>query len=465
MQDFKSMVLGLPLTDEVFDILNTSENKSELYQNQYLTERQWDALWAPKLPASDASWLTDNELTTEQVERVLSSERRGSVLYGLFHRPQLTAEQQRRVLTQCTGTSFVHSLLKSPHFDRANLDIAARHFRGVERLEWFATQDVSTVSDDEIVQAIIECGTPDGRVPRDMRSFGQVFAKLVTARPSVFDALFALEELPSVAIVQMAGSRLLVSKEMQEKLIGDGTNVLDFAILAFVANPVAREDLVEIFATSTDDRVASAVANRKKYHSEPVSESFDKITDKDQIDWVLRRSKPSSYRTGGRPCDLVVLAMNDALTLEEAQDVYAALSQTTTREVPAVRLNSALSHLRTRLGIEAAEQLHETGFWDEQCGPTTPAYRPQTAWVLPASNRPWADESIEAAYAEIPSHSMSCFTERDLVTWTWEKRHAHVYLVHHLRNDPKKWEMALNLSVTHRGSLAKLISATKRLAH
>jgi hypothetical protein len=60
---------------------------------------------------------------------------------------------------------------------------------------------------------------------------------------------------------------------------------------------------------------------------------------------------------------------------------------------------------------------------------------------------------------------MSCFTERDLVTWTWEKRHAHVYLVHHLRNDPKKWEIALNLSVTHRGSLAKLISATKRLAH
>jgi hypothetical protein len=464
MQDLKSMVLGFPLTDEVFEVLNTAANKSELYQNQYLTECQWDALWVPKLSAADASWLTDNDLTADQVERVLSTERRASVLYGLFHRPMLTAAQQAHVLSRCTGTNFVRSLLKSPYFDRSNLALAARHFRGVERLEWFAAQDASTVSDDEIVQAIIEYGTDDDRVPRDIRSFGQVFTKLVTARPSVFEALFALEELPSVAVVQIAGSRLLTSKEMQEKLIGDGTNVLEFAILAFVANPVARPELVELFASSTDSRVTSAVENRKKYHSDPVTEPFDKITDKDQIDWVLRRSKPSSYRTAGRPCDLVVLAMNDALNADEANEVYKALSQAGTREVPAARLNAALDHLRTRLGLEPGPHQVETGFWDEPCDQYTSSFRGHTTWVLDASNRPWTDEAIEAAYAEIPSHSMSCFTERDLLAWNLDRRQAHVYLVYHLRNDPSKWEMVLNLSATHRGSLAKLISAAKRLA-
>jgi hypothetical protein len=462
----RALVLSFPLTDDVFDQLNTSENKQWLYLNKNLTEHQWDGLWEKNLPVGPASHLADCVHTQEQVDRVLSQEKRGSVLVGLFHGPHLTEDQQAKVFLTARGSSYVYSALRSKFFYRENLEIAARHFRGSERLEWCAVVDQTVVSDDDALKALVDCDSLQGRRHiRDVSAFNMRVHKLFEARPQLVDALFALDVLPEILSVQLASSRFIAPRVYQERLAADHMGMFSYEACAFIANPVVHVDLIERFKDHQDDAVRKAVHNRLTFHNDTITVPYDQVSDDSQIEWLVNRILPSKHRPDGKPCEMVALGRNENIQVGLADRLYKTLLNTSVRTVPVSELNKTLDQLESRLGLPCSQRKAETGFWDDMVG--HPPYwwlSRDTEYLLDPQARPWTDEQINEAYAKIPADTVQLFETEKPIQWWHTEGQVHAYCAYHLGNDPVRWELLANLAENHTGTLSQLVMAAKRLA-
>lgn len=464
---FVIQVLGLPLTDEVFDQLNTAAYKPHLRLSRNLTPRQWDLVWEKNLPVRDATNLADYDLTDVQLERLLREERRGSVLAPQFYRPNLSSAEQYTILTTAKGSQYVYHALRSPYFDHKHLSTAARHFRGTERIEWCAAHH--SISDDEALAAIMYCDTDQGlRSTRNVTEFAEAYTKIITARPQLVPKIFdaSAESSYTAGIVQLATSRFLTDRSHQERVIELST--FDYAAMAFVANPVVDIDLVQQFATHRSPEVQDAVNRRLVQYPDAVRTPYDAIEDPATLERLVRRSMPTTRRPQGRPCDLVALAVNPNLTNPMAKMVYAALIRTTSRQAPASLVNAGLDALEARLTQKhPAPRLIESGFWTAVLA--QPVSRAEFYWSteryrLPLEVRSWDEATRLAAYTEIPKEQLDLYRTVEINDWRIQSKDLHAYLVYHLENNPRRWETLCGLAPSHLGSVETLVSAARRLA-
>lgn len=460
---FQELVLSLPLTEEVFNKLATAENRPALRASTALSKRQWFALWEKDLPADQAAQMLENDLDREQVEAVLASERRGTVLLSLFRRPLLDKEQQERALAAAKGTTFAPLVMQTKHLDPALRIVAAERLVGTDRLEWIAVHQAE-YDDDAAFEAITN--TVASKLPlRDMRTLNQTVGKIIASRPDLVHRLASQDPVPSQLRTALASSRLLLEESDQVNLFADREDS-KFAALAFVANPVAYEAPIRSLADHEDAEVRTAVRKRLDQPVfERVSLPYDQVEDPAQLQRLLRRCLPGIYRPGGRPADLAALALNDRLELVDAQKVFDTLATASLETVSALMLDTALAHLAKRLGVEIPAPSFDGGFWD-RTDVSYRVYQPHGfAWILSPHDRPWVGVDFAAL---MESHSVDLdkrIGASTLAHVVYEDRVGlHLWLVRTLGLDPVHWEMMLNLSKTHLGSLETLTKAAKRLA-
>lgn len=457
---FHELVLTLPLTEEVFDKVNTAANRTALRASTTLSKRQWLLLWEKNLPIHEACQLLEYDLDAEQLETVLDTERRSSALLCLLRRQILDKDTQMRIARQAKGDSFASHALQTGRLDEEVVLTLADRLKGVDRLEWIACNH-ETYDDDAMFDSVVE--STGGKLPlRDMRSLNQSVGKMISLRPGLVSRLASLDPLPSQLRTSLASSRFLTEEEDQVKVFADLEDS-KFAALAFVANPVACESVVSSLASHGSSEVRQAVVKRLAKGFKRISQPYEQLSDPDEIAWVLRRSLPSAFRSEGRPADLCALALNDNLSLEDALVVFESLSRCSLDTVTAVQLNAARVHLAERLERLAPEPVEESGFWNQDL--VIHRY-PQLRydWVLSPTLRPWSGVDVASlvdAYPvslhQIEAYSLAQISYGDRVG-------LHLWLVHRLGLDPTQWELLLNLSKSHLGSLGKLIMAVKRLS-
>lgn len=461
--NFQELVLSLPLTEEVFDKLATAENRPALRANAALSKRQWFVLWEKDLPADQAAQMLEHDLDREQVEAVLASERRGTVLLSLFRRPLLDKEQQERALAAAKGTTFAPLVMQSKHLDPALRIVAAERLVGTDRLEWIAVHQ-SDYDDDAAFEAITAVVAT--KVPlRDMRALNQTLGKIIASRPDLVHRLASQDPLPAQLRTALASSRLLLEESDQVNLFVDREDS-KFAALAFVANPVAHEAPIRSLADHEDADVRAAVRKRLDQKVfERVSLPYDQVEDPAQLQRLLRRCLPGIYRPGGRPADLAVLALNDRIELADAQKVFDTLVSASLDTVSSSMLDTALAHLAKRLGLDAPAPRFDGGFWDRE-DVSYQTYLPKGfAWMLSPHERPWEGVDFDALVRNHPVDLDKRIGASTLANVVYEDRVGlHLWLVHTLGLTPAYWEMLLNLSKTHLGSLSTLTKAAKRLA-
>jgi hypothetical protein len=460
---FKELVLSMPHSDEIFDRLNTVENKTGLRSNEALTKYQWMRLWEKGLPASEAAALLNNDLDEGQVELVLRTEKRGSVLSSLFRKDLLSAEQQVRAVSSASGSSFAALVMATPFFKEECLFEAAKFLDGLDKLEWMLA-NADSYKEQEIFDVLMEVAGK--KLPiREIKSFNRLVSKAFAVRPGLLDQVFSTGSIPGLLKTSIASSRWLVSLKNQEVLRDGFGSDDEFAALAFVANPVVDDSVIEPLATHASEKVKAAVLRRKKYPAQRVSEPFESVSDKDTLERLLRRCLPNQYRFEGRPSDLTALALNDNVDQESAQKIFEALRYADSATVPAKSINDARSHLAKRLNLTCPDPVKETGFWNDKPVFSVSSMIPRV-WTLSPHNRPWSDDYIDKAHEsaqtnprfnQIPGSSLEVLTYMP-------RSEVHVYLYHELGNIPNRWELMLNLSKSHLGSLEKLIMAAKRLA-
>lgn len=459
---FHDLVLSLPMTDEVFDKLNTAANKTSLRQNKHLTRHQFASLWEKNLPAVESASLVDRDLDPDQVELVLSSERRGSVLLSLFRNKQLDRDQQEKCLKVATGSTFASTVMSSGNLDESVLKIAAAKLDGVPRLEWCASH-LSDFDDDQLYD-VIETVSSSGLAVRDMRSFNIVTAKLFAARPHLVGKFASSESIPAPLLTTLASSRFLTDLDWQKRTFsGASDEDTEFAALAFVANPVAHEEVVRSLSSHTSHKVQSAVSKRLSEKFVRVDVDYEQVSDDQTLSRILRRSLPNQYRSIGRPGDLVALAYNGNLEEKDAVKVFETLQGTPTEYCSADQLNAAVEHLAKRLSVPAPAPKVETGFWDRSYAPYR-SYPTEPAFMLLPSARPWSKETIEAL-AACHAAELEKVAAMPLAQVVYASRPAlHLYLVHAVGLDPRRWELLVNLSSSHHGTVSRLVMATVKLA-
>ncbi len=459
---FHDLVLSLPLTDEVFDKLNTAANRSALRKNRHLTKHQFTALWEKNLPADEAASLVDRPLDADQIDLVLASERRGTVLLSLFRRPQLTREQQEKCVSVATGSTFASMAMTSRFIHPDVLPVAAKHLDGVNRLEWCAAH-LGDFDDDQIHDALIE--VCNAKLPvRDMRSFNQTAAKILFARPALVAKIASLEEIPVALLTTLAGSRFLTEIEHQRKLFASANEEeTEFAALAFAANPVAHEEVVRSLQNHRSPKVTSAVAKRLSEPFVTLPSAFESIEDPSEISRLLRRCLPNQYRSYGRPGDLVALATNEHLSAPDGLKVFNALSSCPTDLCSADQLNAALRHLAERFSLDLPAEKVEIGFWTTSRAPYT-IFEDSSTWILDPGHRPWQIEDTETltAFHRTELDRLASMSLAQIIYAN--KPMVHLYLVLNLGLEPSRWEMLLSLSGSHLGSLSRLVMATIKLA-
>ena len=474
---FAHNILTMPLEDAVFAELNTAENREVLRTSRVLTPAQWDALWEKNLPARLAGNLVDYDLTQAQFDRVLKDEKRGSVLVSQFARPHLTSQQQLEILTSAKGSQYVYQALASGRFDPQHLDAAAVHFRGSARLEWLSFSNSPSTTDAVVFEALVQCTTPEGcRHVRDTLGFYNDTIRILAERSQVLAQVMQLDPFPQMLRTPLAGSRLIAPRAYQERLadlLAADTGELD--LLAFVANPVVHVDLVNRFANHSSELVQKTIARRLSSRGDlSLPGSFDTLEDPNHIEWVLRRALPTERRPTGRPHDLVLLAKNPHMVRVQAMRLHATLRKVVkdlndghyTQSVRDSAVNDAFALLKERFNLPVPATAHQEHFWQRLMNGKSSFYGytfPGPDWVLNPARRPWTRTDVDAAYAAIPPAAMTAIQEGDLTAWTLPVVYAHAYMVKELGSDPKRWQMVLALSSTHLGSLAKLVSAAKRL--
>jgi hypothetical protein len=458
---FHDLVLSLPMTDEVFDKLNTASNRASLRQNQHLTAHQFAALWEKNLPAAEAASMIDRPLEPEQIDMILAAERRGTVLYSLFRRNQLDRTQQETCVKSATGSTFPTVIMITGNVHPEILPMVAEKLEGVDRLEWCAAH-LSMYNDTELEATIRKvCGA---RLHlRTMRAFNVVTAKIFSARPTLVPTFASSEDIPSPLLTTLASSRFLTQLEHQRALFSAVHDDTEFAALAFVANPVAHEEVVRSLAGHDSAKVRDAVARRLAETFTRVEQAYESVSDEATLNRLLRRCLPNQYRSAGRPSDLVALAFNPNLSASSAEKVFDTLNWCSSEVCTAEQLNAALKHLADRFGLVLGETKVETGFWipSQVLRPSTPNSQP---WALDPSQRPWSPEYIESASAAHQAET-SQIAAMSLPHVTYASRSAlHLYLVASLGTNPARWEMLVNLSSSHHGTLSRLVMATIKLA-
>lgn len=479
---FAHQVLTMPMEDSIFAELNTADNRDSLRLNRYLTASQWDALWEKNLPARVAASMADHDLSTQQLDRLLREEKRGSVLVHQFSRPYFTSQQQLDVLTSAKGSQYVYQALNSGNFDPQNIEAASQHFRGVARLEWITISGSLNVSDSDALETLQHCSSPEGyRHIRDTVGFFNSVIRLLVARPKVLELVMAEEYFPTAIMTPLASSRLIAPRSFQERvasLLGAESHESD--VLAFVANPVVHVDLVDKYATHTSELVRKTVDRRRSSRGDlSLPGEFDSLGDLNHIEWVLRRALPGERRPEGRPHDLVVLARNPNLAKIQATRIHAALRKTAqafferhhyTPSFRAADLNRAFEELHTRFDLAPAKPVVDKGFWEHlmEDGKNGRPSRFEVffakEWMLDPNLRPWSNEYVESAFAGISADHMELLRTQDLASWGLPLVQAHAYMVHEFGGNTKAWHTAIALSSKHRGSLTKLVTAAKRLA-
>ncbi len=472
---FLRSLLTMPLTDEVFAVLATSEHMDLLRLNPHLSETQWDALWEKNLPVALAEHLAGHVLNQDQLARFLKDEKRGSVLVHQFRAKGLTPDQKLNILMTAKGSQYVYPALASGDFDPQHLEAASRHFRGVERLEWITLRGSLTVSDAEALEALAYFDTDQGlRHLRSIVYFTDAVHRLIGDRPQLVDGLCAMEKFIPVASLPLSSSRWLHKPEHHERIATEIGSTIGGEILAFVSNPVVSIEYVKRFADHKDDRVKKTVASRIAAHGDTVlTPHFDQIEDLNDIEWVLRRSLPTETRYLGRPHDLVVLAQNPNLHRSQAARIHATLSKIDldTERSFSFRMSAydaAMDALTDRFNLPRPPKVAELGFWDRLMSGNTGVwynrYSFDPEFALSAENRPWDEATVTDAYHKIPADHMARIESGDLSPWNLPAASAHVYLVHHLGNNPRSWQLVASLAPKHLGSLSKLVSAAKRLS-
>lgn len=477
---FAHIILTMPLEDEIFAELNTVENRTTLRTSRTLTPVQWDALWEKNLPSRLAGSLADYNLTQVQLDRLLKEEKRGSVLVSQFVRPYLTSQQQLDILTNAKGSQYVYAALASGHFDPQHLDVAATLFRGSALIEWLSLSNSPSATDAAIFEALVHSTTPEGcRHVSDLVGFNNATIRILAERAQVLAQVIQLDPFPQALRTPLAGSRMIAPRSYQERLadllVAD-TGERD--LLAFVANPVVHADLVARFTNHASVPVQKTIARRLASHGDlSLPGSFDGLEDPNHIEWVLRRALPTEGRPVGRPHDLVLLAKNPHMVRVQAVRLHATLRKTVkdlndghyTMSVRDSTVNDAFALLKQRYNIALPELAKQTHFWEnllngKSCFYGHNGYQRPPAWCLNPASRPWLRHDVSSAFAEISPQSMYTIQNGCVSDWQLPVVDAHTYMVYELGSDPKRWQMAIALSPTHRGSLAKLVSATKRLA-
>lgn len=460
--EFKEVVLSLPLTEEVFDKLATANNRTALRSSASLTKRQWVSLWDKDLPAELAARMIENDMDREQVEAVLAFEQRGTVLLSLFRRALLDEEQQGRALAAAKGTTFVPLVMQSKSLSPALRLAAAERLVGTDRLEWIAVHH-SAYDDDVVFEAFTDAVA--SKVPlRDLRTLNQTVGKIIASRPGLVHRLASQDIVPHQLRTALASSRHLVEESDQVNLFATMEDS-KFAALAFVANPVAHEAPVRALADHEDAEVRSAVRKRlDQKEFDRVSLPYDQVVDPAQLQRLLRRSLPNTYRQEGRPADLAILALNDKISLIDAKKVFDALYAASLDTVSASMLDTALVHLAKRLGVQPPALRIDGGFWDRDGVSYRLFQIPPLVWALPSQDRSWESIDLAALVESYPVDLAERIGGSKLANVVYEDRAGlHLWLVHKLGNIPAHWEMMLNLSKTHLGTLTALITAAQRL--
>lgn len=472
---FLRALLTMPLEDEVFQALATSEHMELLRTSQWLTATQWDACWEKNLPARTAELLAGHELTPAQLAKFLKEEKRGSVLVHQFRQGSLSSDQQREILVNAKGSRYVYAALASGKFDRQHLELASAHFRGTERLEWITLRGSLTVSDAEALEALAYFGTDQGlRQLRNTMAFMDSVVRLLGDRPNLVDDLCTAEKFTQVMMLPLAPSRLIFKRENQERLASLLKDQHSGEILAFVANPVVLPEFFKQFSGHADERVRKTIDRRLATHGEhTVSPEYSALEDLNDIEWVLRRALPNDTRPWGRPHDLVLLAVNPNLHRTQALRVHTALKKIDFSSGYPVSFrmkayDEAMDSLHERFKYPRPPKVAEEGFWDRllsgKDGMWYNRFSFEPDYTLPATKRPWDGPTVDKAYGEIPVEHMAAIENGDLNAWNIPMQSAHVYMVYHLGSNLKAWQLLAGLAPKHLGSLSKLVSAAKRLS-
>jgi hypothetical protein len=466
-------LVNMPHTEEVFSVLDTNKFRDHLRISQNLTQEQWDKLWVKNLPQRLAESMAANVLTDDQLARLLKDEKRGSVLVQQFYHGSLDSATQLQILTSAKGSQYVYQALGSGHFFPENLEAASRHFRGIERLEWFAIEPISPVSNQEVIKAFAELETYEGmRHIRNVTAFAAVVCRLIHFRPGLIDDIFAMSPVPGSLVLSLASSRLISKPSHQEvicEMILDRGSY-EYESIAFVANPVVSIDLVKKFSDSKSERVQASIKRRlERFNGDSLPSRYEDIEDMNHIEWVLRRSMPTTNRPDGKSHDLVALAMNKNLQRSQAIRIQAALKKASTMWTPAKELNKALDSLESRFSLKPVPRFAEKGFWDQMMSDKhSPWFRgysfSEKNWRLDKNTRPWSREEVETAYAALSKESLAAIESGTMNPWDLEISAVHVYLYYHLADNLPAWGMLASLMPKHLGSLKQLVSASKRLA-
>jgi hypothetical protein len=472
---FLRFLLTMPMTDEVFNALATSEHMDMLRTSHWLTESQWDVCWQKNLPSHIAEGLADYELTPAQLAKLLKEEKRGSVLVHQFRSAQLTSDEQLKILTTAKGSQYVYAALASGNFDPQHIEVASRHFRGIERLNWISLRGSLTVTDAEALEALVYFGTSNGyRHLRNLQAYMDAVTRLLNERPHLIGDICSMEEFCLPLIMPLAPSRLIFKREHQERLVEVLKTQSSGELLAFVANPVVLPEMFKQFEQHEDERVRKTIARRLSNHGDTVvSHEFSDLSDLNEIEWVLRRALPTDTRPWGRPHDLVLLGVNENLHRTQATRIHAALRKVdfSTGHPTSFTMSAydqAMDSLADRFNLPRLAKVAEEGFWERlMSGKTGTWYKRfsfEPEYLLDPRNRPWSPEQVAQAYQALPTAHLESIETGDLTIWTIPQASAHVYMIHHLGSNTRAWQLLASLAPKHLGSLAKLVSAAKRLA-
>lgn len=358
-------------------------NYTALSNNPYLDPVVWEKIvHSGPHDAALAEALVSRPLARQQIDEVLSREKRLGVLVALAQHNDLDLDQIDALTSRVQSGSLASSLYRiyGPRHTAAEL-LAARA-NVAERLDWVSFSEPELLSDDEALEFLkglnVAWGTTHSYKARST-SLKRLFAR----RPALLEVVRE-KGLCDAIYTAAAGDSRLGSLELQLAVLGldssSFTGLLnsrsrfsppEFTSLALINNPRALPEVIKLIADhAVSYNLVSAAQSRLDRHSTS-TKPFGETSDPKHLVWLVNRLAPRYtatpvYSQVLRPYALAELALNPYLNADQAKRVADTLvDPEVIAEIGQVRASELRENLARSHGfdVDESEEATTTSTW------------------------------------------------------------------------------------------------------
>jgi hypothetical protein len=324
---FVSQVAPLPKAVQ-WAFSKNSSLVGPLCSNPALAPEVWESLIRSRRPLPEAIALVARPLDEPLRAVVFQVEARARVLDALVEANQLTASEalalDRSKLTPKISESVYHTFRQ----DKSVLSKLAPYFAPAAKITWIADATTEDMSDAVVIKYLTNLDEWWGK----STAFGvrsDALKRIFVARPQIVERLAKANASEGVKTA-IAGSSSFRSLKAQRRMLNPIHLAPQFALLAFVANPRAHDEIIEKLRNSDYDNVRSNVKARLAKKRSVVADDYEVVSDEATFDWLVYHATPfhgAEHTKKGHLDTLLAIVHNQLLTADQASRLAVALQE------------------------------------------------------------------------------------------------------------------------------------------